>query len=165
MRRTHFHRTSLSALALAGAIALAAGAGSASAEAVIEINSCTIVANPTPEHHTACPGADLSYANLAGIDLRFADLSGADLRSADLRNTDLSGSNLSHANLSDANLTNTNFTDSARSAVVLFEREINILGVVVGDLNITTEPEWSSEAHSHAERAAELLPAPLLPSR
>lgn len=47
----------------------------------------------------ACPGCDLSGANLRG-----ANLSGADLRNANLSYADLRGTNLQNANLAGANL-------------------------------------------------------------
>lgn len=91
--------------AFAVTLALATIPTSASAAAFLASpGGCTIVAEPTPQHHTVCPGAvfgpgqipwgaDLSYAQLQGA--RFepgtglvrVDLSGADLSDADLRGT------------------------------------------------------------------------------
>ncbi|TQC49739.1 pentapeptide repeat-containing protein [Rhodococcus sp. WS4] len=150
MSRTHFTALTLGAVALAGGAALAAGVGTAAADVLTEINGCRIVANPTPEDRTTCPGADLSFANLAGVNLSFADLSGAILKRADLTGTNFAAANLSYADLSDANITNTNFTDSQRNAVILYSTDIDIFGTIIGDMNITTEPEWSTEAHERA---------------
>ena len=43
------------------------------------IDGCTIVANPTAQHHTVCPGANLAYAALTGLDLAHANLTRATL--------------------------------------------------------------------------------------
>ncbi|WP_043826347.1 pentapeptide repeat-containing protein [Rhodococcus opacus] len=153
MSRTHFTVRTLGAVALAGGAALAAltaGAGTAGADVLTEINGCRIVANPTPEDRTTCPGADLSFANLAGVNLSFADLSGANMKRANLTGTNFAAANLSYADLSDANITGTNFTDSQRNAVILYSTDIDIFGTIVGDMNITTEPEWSTDAHERA---------------
>ncbi len=103
-----------------------------------------------PEDRTTCPGADLSSANLAGLNLSFADLAGANLKRANLTGTNFAAADLSHADLSDANITGTNFTDSQRNAVILYSTDIDLFGTIVGDLNITTEPEWSTDAHERA---------------
>lgn len=108
------------------------------------------MANPTPDDRTTCPGADLSFANLAGVNLSFAELSGANLKRANLTGTNFAAANLSYADLSDADITGTNFTDSQRNAVILYSTDINIFGTIIGDMNITTEPEWSTEAHERA---------------
>ena len=60
---------------------------------------CTIVLDPTPEHHTSCPGGRFVGANLRNRDFSYADLSGADLARANL-----DGADLSHAKLSEAKL-------------------------------------------------------------
>ena len=145
MSRTYFGTV---AVAVAAGVALTCGVGAASADT--QINGCTIVADPTPEHHTTCPGADLSRANLAGMNLSFADLSGANLTFANLAGANFTAANLSYANLSDANLTDTNFTDSQRNAMVLYRTGIDIFGRIVGDLDITTDPNWSTDAHERA---------------
>ncbi|PQP25808.1 pentapeptide repeat-containing protein [Rhodococcus opacus] len=150
MSRTHFRAMTLGAVALAGGAALSAGAGTAAADVLTEINGCKIVANPNPGDRTTCPGADLSSANLAGLNLSFADLSGANMTRANLTGTNFAAANLSYADLSDANITGTNFTDSQRNAVILYSTDIDIFGTIVGDMNITTEPEWSTDAHERA---------------
>jgi uncharacterized protein YjbI with pentapeptide repeats len=63
------------------------------------INGCTIVAQPTRQHFTNCPGADLSGVNLSGIDLSYANLSHANLVGADLTFAVLKRANLSLASL------------------------------------------------------------------
>ena len=63
------------------------------------------VAAANPDHvrrlqtTNACPGCDLSRANLRGWNLHNADLRNADLSYADLREADLSKANLTGANL------------------------------------------------------------------
>jgi hypothetical protein len=89
----------VSLLATVGATAVLVSSSSA---AVRVVKSCTIVADPTPDHHTVCPGAALFGRDLSYRFLTYADLSGADLSGANLSGTDLSRANLSSANLSRA---------------------------------------------------------------
>ncbi len=58
-------------LVLLGSVAANVAPVPASADMVV--NGCTIVSNPTPTHHTNCPGADMSGANLSGVDLSYAN--------------------------------------------------------------------------------------------
>ena len=133
----------LTAIAVCGGMAATTGAGAASAdEPPLTVNGCTIVADPTPKHHTSCRGADLRFAGLVSKNLRHADLVGADLTGTNFTDADLS-----FANLSDANLTDAIFLGSRRDTVIMFERDINVFGIIVGDLNITTEPNFSG-AHA-----------------
>lgn len=152
MTSTHFGAR-LGILAIAGAVSLSFGAAIASADAVPApvptgpipagptINGCVIVLDPTPIAHTTCPGADLSHSNLIGANLSFAELMGANLRGANLAHAKFAGANLTDVNLSNAVLTNADFTGSNRSTVILYSADINIGGVVVGDMNITTFPQ------------------------
>jgi uncharacterized protein YjbI with pentapeptide repeats len=102
-----------------------AGASSAYL-ATKEINGCVIVSDPTREHRTHCPHADLSKAELSHADLTFADLVGADFFVADLANADLSYANLTSASLLGANLFHVRFrTKFCSTLLPNGEREIN----------------------------------------
>ena len=70
-------RALVAALGVSGALLASVVASASPAGADEVINGCTIVSNPTPQHHTACPGA-----NLTDADLTHADLSGTDLSAA-----------------------------------------------------------------------------------
>ena len=60
----------------------------------------------------ACPGCDLTGADLAGTDLTNANLSYTNLIGANLSNADLWGANLAGADLIEANLTGVNLKDA-----------------------------------------------------
>ena len=84
---------------------------------------------------------------------------------ANLTGTNFAAANLSYADLSDANITGTNFTDSQRNAVILYSTDIDIFGTIVGDMNITTEPEWSTDAHERAlASVVPVTPTPAAPA-
>lgn len=71
--------------------------------ATLALASTVAAANPDHvrrlQNTNACPGCDLSRANLRGWNLRNADLRNADLSYADLRDADLSNANFTGANL------------------------------------------------------------------
>jgi hypothetical protein len=92
-----------SLLATVGANAFLLQAASASRI----VKGCTVVDNPTLQHHTSCAGAGLSRANLSRTNLSYADLTHANLSHAKLSRT-----NLYHANLSDASLDGANLTQA-----------------------------------------------------
>lgn len=60
----------------------------------------------------ACPGCDLSGANLAGEDLQDANLMGANLTDANLAGANLQDANLNSAVLNHANLRRANLTSA-----------------------------------------------------
>lgn len=155
MSRTRIRTLVLSSITLAGGLALTTGTGIAAANLPTEINGCVVVADPTPEEHTNCRGANLGFANFVGADLRHADLVGANLTGTNFTDADLS-----HANLSDANLTDAIFTNARRDTVIMFERDIDFFGLIVGDLNVTTEPNFSGEARTTEEIIAPFHAAP-----
>ncbi|UBF23888.1 pentapeptide repeat-containing protein [Kovacikia minuta CCNUW1] len=70
---------------------------------LMALASTVAAANPSHlrqlRNTNACPGCDLSGADLRGWNLRNADLRGADLSNADLRGADLNGADLRGANL------------------------------------------------------------------
>lgn len=96
-------RLGLCVAALAASLALIVTVASAN----MTIRGCVIVAHPTRNHHTVCPGANRSGSSLGGVNLRYANLargnlSGASLGAADLRCANLSGANLAGASLGGA---------------------------------------------------------------
>ncbi len=88
-----------------GLVAVAWALAVVPANANVTIRGCTIVAHPSPNHHTDCPGDDLG-----GADLGAANLSYANLARDNLVGANLGGANLSYANLSSANLTGSDLT-------------------------------------------------------
>lgn len=58
----------LAAFGVMGTVAVSILAGPLPAGADQVINGCTIVANPMPIHHTACPGANLLGTDLDGAE-------------------------------------------------------------------------------------------------
>src|ERR1700733_12173295 len=87
-------------------LSMLASPSPSSAATDLVINGCTIVDNPTPEHHTDCPGANLvfnsagQFNSLAYVNVSYANLSGATLSVMRLAGIHLYKANLSHANLS-----------------------------------------------------------------
>ena len=71
------------------------------------INGCEIVDNPTLNHHTDCPGANLRHAYLSSLNLSYANLSGAVMKDAEFDHVDLSQANLSGAKLQYASFDST----------------------------------------------------------
>ena len=60
----------------------------------------------------ACPGCDLTGADLAEVHLEYVNLKGANLAGTDLTNANLSYTNLIGANLAGADLTGVNLKDA-----------------------------------------------------
>lgn len=89
------------------------------------VNGCTVVDDPTQEHHTNCPGANLSQADLSRAKLSFANFSGADLTSANLSDADLASTNLSRAKLTFANLIGANLSRAELADAFLYGAKVN----------------------------------------
>jgi Pentapeptide repeats (8 copies) len=89
------------------------------------VGGCTVVESPTQEHHTDCPGANLTRASLSNAKLSFANFSGADLTYADLSGADLSNANLTGAKLTYANMIAANFSRAELSGAFLFGAMVN----------------------------------------
>jgi uncharacterized protein YjbI with pentapeptide repeats len=70
------------------------------------VNGCTIVENPTPDHFTICPFADLAGAQLNGVNLSDAHLGQANFTGAHLSGANFTRANLNGARLTDAILSN-----------------------------------------------------------
>ncbi|MDB2410684.1 VPLPA-CTERM sorting domain-containing protein [Pseudomonadales bacterium] len=83
------------------------------------VNGCTI------EPYAACPGGDLSFADLANADLSNANLTYVYLHDANLSGANLSGANFSGGNLYGANLSSANLYGSDLSYAHLFNAELN----------------------------------------
>ena len=84
-------------LLVLAAIATTGGAASAG-------TACTIVPNPTDQHFTSCPDANLQGANLSNLNLDYANFARADLTGANLSNSSLRQASLDDAKLGSANL-------------------------------------------------------------
>ena len=63
----------------------------------------------------ACPGCDLTGADLSEVHLEYVNLKGANLSSAKLVGTDLSRANLEGADLNFANLRDANIKNATRT--------------------------------------------------
>ena len=100
----------LAVTSLAGSLALSGPA--LAAPRPQDVDSCTIVSNPTASNHTDCPGASLVGANLAGVDLSYANFRGAALESANLAAANLSHAVLAAADLSHSNLSTATLDDA-----------------------------------------------------
>ncbi len=89
------------------------------------VGGCTVVESPTQEHHTDCPGADLTRANLSNAKLSFANLSGAELTYADLSGADLSNANLTGAKLTFANMIGANLSRAELAEAFMYQAKVN----------------------------------------
>jgi hypothetical protein len=117
------------AIALPSLVVLPGLASAASSTPARVIGGCTIVPNPTPTHHTVCPGANLIGGSLVDWNLSFAvltraNLSGDDAQGAKFTHSDLQMATITHTSLADANLFGTdlkgaNLSDSSLSGAVV----------------------------------------------
>jgi hypothetical protein len=92
----------------------------AGASSTHHVNGCAVVDKPTTEHHTDCPGAQLSRTNLSGANLSYANFSGADLTYANLAHADLSRADLSRAKLTFANIMSANLSRAELADAYLY---------------------------------------------
>jgi uncharacterized protein YjbI with pentapeptide repeats len=101
------------------------------AGAATVVDGCAIVAHPNATHHTQCPGATLTAADLSHLDLDFADLAGADLS-----NANLSSSTFRHADLSGAKLSACQETTTPVFSIVC--TEANVAGSIFPSADLST---------------------------
>jgi uncharacterized protein YjbI with pentapeptide repeats len=104
---------------------VAPSAAQAASSSTHQVGGCAVVENPTQEHHTDCPGANLTHANLPRAKLAFANLSGADLTSADLSDADLANANLTGVKLTFANMIGANLSRAELSEAFLYGAKVN----------------------------------------
>lgn len=102
-----------------GLVAVALTLAVVPARANVTIGGCAIVAHPSPNHHTDCPGDALGGADLGGANLSYANLARDNLVGANLGGANLSYANLSSANLTGSDLTPDNFSHANLAAADL----------------------------------------------
>lgn len=118
------HVLAVAAVASIGAV-IVPGAALAGPSSTRHVSGCAVVESPTKEHHTDCPGANLTRANLSNAKLSFANLSGADLTYADLSGADLSDANLTGAKLTFANMIGANLSRAELAEAFLYGAMVN----------------------------------------
>ncbi len=125
------------------------------------IHGCTIVAKPSRQNHTKCPGANLSGlgVHLAGADLSYANLSHANLSDAILPVANLGGADLSYAKLTNATLlgvdmSHADLANASASGAVLYRA--NLEGA-----NLTNTGLWNANLTSANFRNSDLSYADL----
>ena len=173
--RTRLRAAAVLTLALAGiTTALPANA----APDVTLPNGCTLVGEPSPEHHTVCPGAVFGAGDIVwGTDLSYAELPGAtftpgiglvrvSFASADLTDADLSGTHWMDVNASGvdalrANLSGVTFSGSLDLSWANFTSTVwtgaTGLDTISGPWGATADQVMVGSSLAHADLAGVTL--------